>query len=138
METPGSLKQPEPTCRFMCVERASFDSMVESKVTIQITPDQLRVFRGLFVGRMDVYGTYNPNNKRAWQVKAWVTDQVLLAHLRGVQPCGLYPLDKDTIRIAAVDFDVDDMRLPAGFVARLRDLGLSSYVERSKSKGYHV
>ena len=132
------MKQRSPVCRLICVKRASFEDLLGREVTSQITSERLHVFRTLFVGRTDVYGTYNPNNKRVWQVKAAVTDQVLLAHLRGVQPCGLYPLDKDTIRMAAVDFDVADANPPAGFVRRLTDLGLTSYVERSKSKGYHV
>lgn len=107
-------------------------------MTIQVTADQLRVFGSLFVGRRDVYGTYNLSNKRVWQVKEPVTEDVLTAHLNGVRPCGIYPLVRDTIRMAAVDFDVDDQTLPAGFVSRLCDLGLPAYLERSKSKGHHV
>ena len=35
-----------------------------------ITVEQVRLFRGLFVGRTDAYGTYDPMSGRVWQVKA--------------------------------------------------------------------
>jgi hypothetical protein len=102
------------------------------------TVEQVRLFRGLFTGRTDAYGTYDPGSGRVWQVKAPITDEVVHAHLTGRQPLGLYLLLKDTVWASVVDFDVDEAGPPAEFVGRLRDLGLPGYIERSKSKGYHV
>ena len=103
-----------------------------------ITEEQVRLFRALFAGRADVYGTYEPGMGRAWQVKAAITDDVVKAHLSGRQPLGLYLLLKDTVWASAVDFDKDEAGTPLEFVAHLRELGLAGYVERSKSKGYHI
>lgn len=103
-----------------------------------ITGEQVRLFRAVFAGRADVYGTYDPGTGRAWQVKSAITDDVVKAHLSGRQPLGLYLLLKDTIWASVVDFDKDEASTPLAFVAHLRELGLTGYVERSKSKGYHV
>jgi hypothetical protein len=100
--------------------------------------EQVSIFREMFMGRTDVYGTYDPATGRAWQVKAAITDDVVQAHLTGMRPLGLYLLVKDTVWASVVDFDTDETEPPMEFVAHLRDVGLPGYVERSKSKGYHV
>jgi len=102
------------------------------------TSEKLAIYRGLFTGRPDVYGTYDPNTGRVRQVKEPVTDEVLLAHLKGQQPYGVYLLMKDTIRTLAVDFDSDQLCYPLAFRAEARHYQMVSYIERSKSKGYHV
>lgn len=90
------------------------------------------------MGLPDVYGTYDPRTGRVRQAKEAVTDEVLLAHLKGKQPYGVYLLIKDTIRALAVDFDDDKLNPPLAFRAEARRLGMFTYTERSKSKGYHV
>jgi len=99
---------------------------------------KVAVFKGLFKGLRKVYGTYDPRTGRVRQVKAPVTDDVVLAHLAGRQPYGAYLLVGDKTGALAVDFDEDELHLPTSFVACAQRHGLSAYIERSKSKGYHV
>ena len=51
---------------------------------------------------------------------------------------GVYLLTGDKIRALAVDFDHDDIHQPTIFLNTASRLGVTAYVERSKSKGYHV
>lgn len=125
-------------CRYKGMETVSHAVPAETTVALQTRMHRLRLFQSLFVGHTDAYGTYNPVTKQVWQVKCPVTDRVLVEHLKGVRPCGIYPLVKDTLRVAVVDFDHDDTSRPADLVRRLADLGLPAYVEISKSKGFHV
>ena len=106
--------------------------------TARTTEQKVAVYRTCFSGRPDVYGTYDPATGRAWQVKQPVTDTVILAHLQGKRPYGIYLLVNDRIRALAVDFDLDDLGLPMSFRNGALSYGLASYIERSKSKGYHV
>lgn len=100
--------------------------------------EQIDCFMQLFAGRPDVRGTHDPVTGRAWQVKAPVTRQVVADHLDGRQPFGVYPLKGDKTAFLVVDFDKNECEQPAEFVRRLASLGVSAYVERSKSKGFHV
>ena len=47
-------------------------------------------------------------------------------------------LVKDRTRAVVVDFDSENRQTVVGFVDRARHYGISAYVERSKSKGYHA
>ncbi len=100
--------------------------------------EKVAIFRSCFSGLSNVYGTYDLKTARARQVKEPVTNEVLLAHLTGKQPYGVYLLVKDRTRAIAVDFDTKDRTAPSEFVGRAKHYGLSAYVEASKSKGYHV
>jgi hypothetical protein len=102
------------------------------------TTRKLSLFRARFTGLPNVYGTYDLVTGRARQVKQAVTDRVLLAHLQGKQPYGVYLLVKDRTRAVVADFDVDDLEPPLEFLASAKRYGLEAYIERSKSKGYHV
>lgn len=102
------------------------------------TSEKMAIYRSLFTGLRDVYGTYDRRTGRVRQAKEPVTEKVLLAHLKGKQPYGVYLLVKDRIRALAVDFDEDELDLPLAFRAKAQRLGLFTYIERSKSKGYHV
>jgi hypothetical protein len=104
----------------------------------RITAGKVAIFRSCFSGLAHVYGTYDPASGRARQVKAQVTDKVLLGHLTGRQPYGVYLLTGDRTRAIAVDFDTEDRTAPMEFTARANHYGISAYIERSKSKGYHV
>ena len=96
------------------------------------------LFMQLFAGRTDVYGTHDCRTGRAWQVKRPLTVAVIQDHLRGRQPCGIYPLAGDRTMMVVVDFDVDDGLLPLAFVRLAGECGMPGYIERSKSKGFHV
>ncbi len=102
------------------------------------TFEKLTIFRRLFSGLPGAYGSYDLSTGKVRQVKEPVTDQVLLAHLKGEQPYGVYLLMKDMIRALAVDFDANELCYPLTFQAEARRHNLVSYIERSKSKGYHV
>lgn len=105
---------------------------------MRTTAEKIRLFRVSFAGLSHVYGTYDPANGRARQVKAPVTDNVILAHLPGVQPYGVYLLVEDRTRAVVADFDFDDVDPPMEFLAAVMNYRLAAYMERSKSKGYHV
>jgi len=105
---------------------------------VTITDEQVVLFSQIFRGQTDVYGTYDPTGRGGWQVKAPVTMRVVREHLSGHRPYGVYLLRADRIIAGAVDFDHEDTRPPADFVRRLAAVGVPAYVERSKSKGYHV
>lgn len=99
---------------------------------------KIRLFRRRFSGLQHVYGSYDPQTGRVFQVKQFVTDSVLHAHLTGRQPYGVYLLVEDRTRAVVADFDQDDLAGPMEFVGAARRYGLAGYIERSKSKGFHV
>lgn len=102
------------------------------------TAEKIRIFKSLFMGLRDVYGTYDTKTGRVRQEKAVVTDEVILAHLTGKQSYGVYLLTVDKTSALAVDFDENELCLPISFVAGARRYDMSAYIERSKSKGYHA
>jgi hypothetical protein len=102
------------------------------------TREKVAIFRACFSGLEHVYGTYDPRTGRVRQVKQPVTDRVILDHLLGRQPYGVYLLVGDRTHALAVDFDAEDLNPPMKFVAAAKNHGLATYIERSKSKGYHV
>ncbi len=106
--------------------------------TMRTTADKIRLFHVYFTGLPNVYGTYDLVTGRARQVKHPVTDRVILAHLQGKQPYGVYLLVGDRTRAVVADFDVDDLEQPMEFLASAERYGLAAYIERSKSKGYHA
>lgn len=102
------------------------------------TKQKIEIFKSFFNGLDHVYGTYDISTGKARQVKSPVTDQVILAHLSGKSPYGIYLLKDDKITSLAVDFDIDEICLPISFIAGAKRFGLFAYIERSKSKGYHA
>ena len=101
------------------------------------TQAKVRLFRRRFLGQPNVWGTYNRTGK-SWQMKGAVTDEIIVDHLLGKRPYGAYLLMGDTTRAVAVDFDHDNPLPVLEYVERCRHYGLPAYVERSKSKGFHV
>ncbi len=99
---------------------------------------KIRLFRECFSGLPHVYGTYDPASGRSWQVKRAVTDEVVLRHLTGKEPCGVYLLIGHVTRAVVADFDQDDAMAPWEFVMKAEHYGLSAYIEVSKKKGFHV
>ena len=102
------------------------------------TAQKVALFRSLFKGREDVYGTYDLKSGRARQVKAPVTDNVILDHLTGRQPYGVYLLTGNMTQATVADFDHDDANLPLQFLAAAKHYGVSVQIERSKAKGFHA
>ena len=100
--------------------------------------EKIALFKSFFSGLTKVYGSYDPISGKAFQVKKPVTDPVILSHLKGVQPFGVYLLVKDRTKAIAVDFDDDDGNPPLEFLARAKHYGIPVYIERSKSKGFHT
>jgi len=103
------------------------------------TSQKLLLFRSCFTGLVNCYGTYDLVTGRAFQVKQPVTDQVLLRHLQGIQPYGVYLLVGDKTRAVVADFDEEDLRPPLAFMRRASSCGITAYLERSKSgEGWHL
>jgi len=111
---------------------------VEKQSRIKTTQEKLTLFKNTFGGLSHVYGTYDPETGRSWQVKEPVTNNVIFRHLSGIQPFGVYLLRGTTTEAIAVDFDDDDLELPLEFTASAGNYGIPAYIEQSKSKGYHV
>ena len=103
----------------------------------------LERFCDLFEGRLDAYGTNEGGAQRVsmegaisqraiWEAKAQV-------HLRGAVPFGVYPqLGHGTVRWGCVDIDEDVPEHAYNLQTVLWEFGRHSWVERSRSKGYHV
>ena len=106
--------------------------------TQRTTDQKTALFRRFFTGLEHVYGSYDPRSGSVHQVKAPVTRQVILSHLCGRKPYGVYLLVRDRTRAVVADFDEDDLNLPIEFVKAARHYGIPAYIERSKSKGHHV
>jgi len=102
------------------------------------TNDKLALFRACFTGLSNVYGTYDPATSQVRQAKEPVTDTVLLNHLQGRQPYGVYLLMHDRTRAIAADFDEEDTWKPLQFLRQAGHYGLHAYLERSKKKGWHA
>ncbi len=84
------------------------------------------------------YGTYDPETKRCYVLKRPVDDKVLIKHLKGARPYGVFLLIDDHIRAIAADFDRLDPDLVVQFVHHVQHYQIPAYVEVSKSKGFHV
>ncbi|MFC1551926.1 hypothetical protein ACFL6P_05100 [Candidatus Latescibacterota bacterium] len=100
--------------------------------------DKIKLFVSLFQGLKNVYGTYDPDTSKHWQERKGVTRDVILNHLSGKNPYGFYPLMEDRTLVAVADFDNQNCEPPLNFINRANHYGLAAYLEKSKSKGYHV
>ena len=90
-------------------------------------------FMSLFVGRRDVYGI----NQVC--IKEPLTKDVYDKHLKGMQRVGCYPItDNKYTKWIAIDIDDGDFEKAIAIQEKASHFGLQSYIERSKSKGYHV
>lgn len=100
-------------------------------------------FARLFEGRTDAYGAEEGRAELAYGV---VYEDRIREHLTGQRPMGVYPLrytDSDgwIVNWGCVDFDEGE---EASWVYAnnlnqvLTHLGVQSWIERSRSKGYHV
>jgi hypothetical protein len=92
-------------------------------------------FEALFEGRADAYGLVQGRACREPLTPARFSE-----HLNGDVPIGVYPMVNDMTHWGCSDIDqgVDMLVLATNLVAALDVLGIASYIERSKGKGYHV
>lgn len=112
-------------------------------------------FASLFAGRKDAFGTEEGGvaQKRVGQdlyERIPLNHDVWTAHLNGARPIGVYPLVPDVVPEATtvwrvkwgcVDFDEGETEsfIHAQNVrVAMESLGVKAWVERSRSKGYHV
>jgi len=102
------------------------------------TEEKINIYRALFLSRLDAYGTYDIVSKKFYQIKKTVDNNVLINHLTGKQPYGVYLLNKKITKAIVVDFDDQNKSNPVNFVSRAKHYGIPSYIEVSKSKGFHV
>lgn len=98
----------------------------------------LEQYISLFRGRADVYGH---NEGRC--VKEELTEQRFVDHLNGVEPIGVYPIvpanGDHYVVWGCSDFDTADALDNAlALHDALQEAGIQSWIERSRSKGYHV
>ncbi len=100
--------------------------------------DKIMLFSTLFHGNKTAYGKYEPESEKYRQVKESVEENVIYSHLKGICPYGLYPLEENITYVGVVDLDTPDPEKPVMFYNRARHYELPAYIERSKSKGWHV
>jgi hypothetical protein len=96
------------------------------------------LFRKLFSGRVDVFGTHDMKTGKSYQVKEAVTDRIIVDHLDGRRFYGVYPLVGELTSLAVADFDDHNVAPVLDFVHAAEHYGLPVYIETSKSKGFHV
>ena len=93
----------------------------------------LKQFISLFSGRKDCYGRNN------FCLKEELTPKIFQDHINGIQRIGIYPIyDNKWIKWIAADLDEDDFNKALAIKHRAENLQLKIYLERSKSKGYHI
>lgn len=93
----------------------------------------VKLFKSYFSGRTDVYGM----NQMC--MKEPLTNEVYKDHLNGVNRIGVYPIvNQKFTNWIAVDIDQPNFNLARDFALQAEHYELNSYIERSKSKGYHV
>lgn len=102
------------------------------------TADKVNLFAKRFTGLTHVWGTYEPSTGRTRQVKEPVTNKVLLNHLTGKNPYGVYLLVNDKTKAVVIDLDTQDRLAVTETLNAAKHYGIQGYVECSKSKGYHI
>jgi hypothetical protein len=100
--------------------------------------DIVEDFKTLFEGNNVAYG-----GDDGVCIKEPVTDLVWHGHLYGKQPIGIYPIRTNGdgppyVKWACSDIDVDDYSLAESLSVVLHKMGMNAWIERSKSKGFHV
>lgn len=101
--------------------------------------ETMQRFSSLFRGRADAYG-----GLKGVCIKKPVDFQTYSRHLKGEESIGIYPLlDDSTCLWSAVDIDMKDRiteaeSLVVKYQSVLLKSGIPSYIEISKSKGYHL
>ncbi len=98
--------------------------------------DQVKTLLSLFVGRDDAYGL---GSRSPVTVREPLTDSLICDHLKGLKRIGAFLIGKDnTVKTGCIDLDRDNKNELQKIVAALIENNFFPYLERSKSKGYHV
>lgn len=94
----------------------------------------------LFRGRTDAYG--GDDGRAIWKP---VTVELVQGHLDGTEAIGIYPIeqranddDRMLVRWGCCDIDTGEWREAYMLCVALQGMGATPYVERSRSKGWHV
>lgn len=100
--------------------------------------DDIDRYHDLFAGRQDAYGG---DEGRA--IYGTVGRQAYLRHLMGEEPIGIYPIIHDAennlwVRWGCCDIDTGDWNEAYQLWLALDAMGMRPFVERSRSKGWHV
>jgi len=104
-----------------------------------VIPDYLtQPYISLFRGRGDVYG-----HDEGRCVKEQLTNEVFQKHFSGEAPIGIYPMvphaEQFYVAWGCVDFDTADADQNAVKLHdALMEAGIVSWIEKSRSKGFHV
>jgi hypothetical protein len=103
-----------------------------------VIPEQtVGMFTTLFRGRGDVYG-----HEEGRCVKEPLTHNIFQQHLDGVQAIGVYPMvpinNVHHVVWGCSDIDIEDLGGARKIQSALSAVNVTSFVERSRSKGYHV
>ena len=104
---------------------------------MDIKQEQMLRFLKLFRGRGDVYGS-----EEGSCVKQALTAQVFTDHLNGITPIGVYPMvpikgDWYTVW-GCTDIDTGDLQAAINLRDCFASAGVHAFIEKSRSKGYHV
>jgi len=93
----------------------------------------ISTFVKLFSGRKDVVGI------NQFCLKEPLTKEKYQKHIDGVQRIGVYPIyDSSLTNWLAVDLDEDNFEKALSIKQKAESLNLKVWMERSKSKGYHL
>lgn len=90
-------------------------------------------FAELFTGRTDAYGT--DTGGACWSP---VTLKTYERHLDGVEPIGIYPVVSNMVRWGCCDIDTGEWSEAFMLATALKGMRLNPWVERSRSKGWHI
>lgn len=94
-------------------------------------------FLRLFRGRGDVYGS-----ETGGCVKSPITEELIIEHLAGTTPIGIYPMVPYKgdwwCAWGCSDIDIEDYSMAVKLADALLAAGVVAHIERSRSKGYHV
>lgn len=98
---------------------------------------QIKLFASLFISLKDAYAVWDKTSPRA--LKKEFVRSVLKAHLKGQCRVGSYLIqERDKARHLIFDIDRKSRKTVRKIHRHLRKLGIPNYVERSKSKGFHI
>jgi hypothetical protein len=96
--------------------------------------DDVTRFSSLFAGRLDAWGT-----ERGGCIRGRLTRGIWIGHLRGHRPIGTYgSLESGSCWWGSIDMDFDDLGLAMNMVSIYEVFGITAFIERSRSKGWHV
>lgn len=99
---------------------------------------KIEIFKDVFQGRQDAYGEGD-----GLCVKEIVSNTRLKAHLTGKKRIGIYPLSPDIqdgsgCLMACYDIDQNVRDIAEYLAFQLEHIEIPTYIEKSKSKGFHV